>query len=604
MNLLDAFENTAEFIPAIPGLRPGAPDAGGWNQKALITYLASELRNPLNAVVGYCQILLEDTIDLDRNDFVSRLHQIQRRCAQILARINDFLDPVRREELSEIDKDNLWLSVYRRIRVPLKEIGQLSEGLLKSASGSDQPFLCADVEKIHQAVSHLNRTAESLTELSKSPGGITPLTLETYSALSRSKGRIEPFRSSTKRDGKVTAECASILIVDDHPLTCDLLTRLLKRQGHVVETAENGIKALEMVKKRAFDLMLLDIVMPKMSGYQVLKRLREEEAGKSLPVVIISALDEKESLIRCIELGADDYLFKPFNPVLLRARIDACIEKKRLREKEQLYLEGIENDLAVARKIQANFLPGRLPEPPGWEIAALFQPARQVAGDFYDVFPVSSEKKLGITIGDVCGKGVSAALFMGLFRSLIRAFSLLYETEPKGSGDLPHPDLQGDSDRHGACVLKSIVERLNNFISTNHGKANMFATLFFAVLDPANGTLTYVNGGNEPPIIFDRHRAKTRLNATGPLVGLLPDIPFKAEQVRLEPGDTLVAFTDGIPEAKDPAGRLLKEGHLLEMLACPHPSAKALVASFSAYFKEAQDQPDDLTLIAVRRNEE
>ncbi len=127
-------------------------------------------------------------------------------------------------------------------------------------------------------------------------------------------------------------ESGSILVVDDNGINRDLLSRYLERQGHTVQVAHNGRQALEMIATGAFDLVLLDITMPGLTGYQVLQHLKHSETWRDLPVIMISALDEMDSVVRCIELGAEDYLPKPFNPVLLRNRVGDFLEKKRLRD--------------------------------------------------------------------------------------------------------------------------------------------------------------------------------------------------------------------------------------------------------------------------------
>ncbi len=576
-------------------------------QKTILTYLTSELRNPLNVIVGYCQILLEDTIDLDRNDFVSRLHQIQKESAKLQTRINNFMDPSKLEEEGiEFDPDTIGFVLRDRFRDALDKICRLGDELLKIAQQGRQDFLHADVQEIHQAIQNFRITVENPKSLSGQPKGVRDLISDTYSVLSVAKSPSTAWNSfkSTDMEDKVTAEQASILVVDDHPLNRSLLSRLFERQGHFVYTAANGMEALELVRSHVFDLILLDVIMPGMSGFDVLKHLKADPAYQSIPVLMLSAIDERDMVLRCIEHGADDYLFKPFNPVLLRARISASIEKKRLRDKEQKYFQKIEDDLTVARKIQKNFLPERLPSPPGWEIAALFQPARHVAGDFYDVFPLCDGGQLGIAIGDVCGKGVSAALFMGLFRSFLRMFSDLYVSDTSDQWSPSNSTAKNPPDQGNGTLLRMIVEQLNNFISNHHGKANMFATLFFGILEPTSGSLVYVNGGNEPPIILTRHHQKRHLTATGPMVGMLPNMPFQTNQTRMEPGDTLVAFTDGITEAKDPSGNELKDGYLMEMIEAPAGSANELVDRFKTYFNgisTAADPLDDLTMLIVKR---
>ena len=133
-----------------------------------------------------------------------------------------------------------------------------------------------------------------------------------------------------------------ILVVDDNRMNRSLLARHLERRGHTVALAEQGRQALEMIPENKFDLVLLDVLMPEMDGYEVLKRIKADSKWRDIPVIVISALDEMDSVVRCIELGAEDYLPKPFDPVLLRARINACLEKKRLRDREVLHLQQIE----------------------------------------------------------------------------------------------------------------------------------------------------------------------------------------------------------------------------------------------------------------------
>ncbi|UCC65637.1 MAG: response regulator, partial [Anaerolineae bacterium] len=144
-----------------------------------------------------------------------------------------------------------------------------------------------------------------------------------------------------------------LLVVDDDELNRDLLTRYLERQGHTVALAENGRRALEMIRKHAFDLVLLDVMMPEMDGYQVLQHLKANATWRDIPVIMISALDEIDSVVRCIELGAEDYLPKPFDPVLLKARIGAGLEKKRLRDQEVEYLRNVARLTDAAAAVEA-----------------------------------------------------------------------------------------------------------------------------------------------------------------------------------------------------------------------------------------------------------
>ncbi|MDQ2100267.1 MAG: adenylate/guanylate cyclase domain-containing protein [Tychonema bourrellyi B0820] len=171
---------------------------------------------------------------------------------------------------------------------------------------------------------------------------------------------------------------SSVLVVDDNEVNRDLLARRLQRQGHVVTAAEDGLQALELMRSLPFDLVLLDIMMPHMNGYQVLENLKADERLRHIPVIMISAVDDIDSIVRCIELGAEDYLSKPFNPVLLKARISACLEKKRLRDQEQAYSQELAEEKEKSERLLLNILPQAIAE-------RLKQGETTIADSFSDV---------------------------------------------------------------------------------------------------------------------------------------------------------------------------------------------------------------------------
>lgn len=174
------------------------------------------------------------------------------------------------------------------------------------------------------------------------------------------------------------ADQAVVLVVDDNELNRDLLSRRLQRQKYQVVVAKDGQQALEKILEQEFDLVLLDIMMPVISGYDVLEYMKADSTLRHIPVVMISAIDELESVVRCIELGAEDYLFKPFNPVLLNARVHACLEKKRLRDQEQIYLKQLELERQKSERLLLNILPKSISE-------QLKQGAGIIAHDFDEV---------------------------------------------------------------------------------------------------------------------------------------------------------------------------------------------------------------------------
>ncbi len=160
----------------------------------------------------------------------------------------------------------------------------------------------------------------------------------------------------------MSAENGSMLIVDDVEANRDLLARRLKRQGHTVAIAENGRQAIELLQNQQFDLILCDIMMPEMNGYEVLEHLKADPLLRHIPIIMISALDDMDSVVRCIELGAEDYLFKPFNPTLLKARVNACLEKKRLRDQEQAYLKQLQAEQEKSERLLLSILPKSVAE--------------------------------------------------------------------------------------------------------------------------------------------------------------------------------------------------------------------------------------------------
>ncbi|HUM26924.1 MAG TPA: response regulator, partial [Anaerolineales bacterium] len=214
-----------------------------------------------------------------------------------------------------------------------------------------------------------------------------------------------------------------ILIVDDEPFNVDYLEQELEDLNYTTVTAVNGQEALEKISSEAPDLVLLDIMMPIMDGFSVLGKVKAAPAIRDIPIIVISANNDLQSTVKGIQLGAEDYLPKPFEPTLLKARIQSSLEKKRLRDMQSLYLKSLEREMNIARDIQKEFLPAQLPEVPGWEIASYFEAAKEVAGDFYDAFTLP-DGTLTFLVADVCGKGIGAALFMTLFRSLIHAASI------------------------------------------------------------------------------------------------------------------------------------------------------------------------------------
>jgi sigma-B regulation protein RsbU (phosphoserine phosphatase) len=388
---------------------------------------------------------------------------------------------------------------------------------------------------------------------------------------------------------------SKILIVDDEPFNLDVIEQELEDFGLDIFTATNGHEALELVTNNPPDMIFLDLMMPVMDGFEVLEQLGSSQEWRSIPVVIISASTDMNNIVRGIEMGAVDFLPKPLEPAILHARLNAGLEKKRLHDLEHKYLRSLERELEIGREIQAGFLPKVIPQPDGWQIMAYFQAAREVAGDFYDVFDLE-QGKLGLLLGDVTDKGVGSALYMALYRSLLRATvmapSLMGESHPIDNMPSENRILQA-------------VTLVNRYICKLHDSA-MYATIFFGILDTTNGQLCYLNAGHEPPYLLRNKTILKQIEPTGPIVGALEQASYRIETLTLLPRDSLLMYSDGIQDSRNAAGEMFGRDRLDNLLQ--HPTADPSVI-FNSVLKAIEDhlngtaQYDDITLLLVNRKE-
>jgi serine phosphatase RsbU (regulator of sigma subunit) len=371
-----------------------------------------------------------------------------------------------------------------------------------------------------------------------------------------------------------------ILIVDDEPFNVDFLEQELEDLGYQTLSASNGLESLQIVAEEAPDLLLLDIMMPGMDGFEVLTRLKKDKRHRHIPVIIISAMSDMGSIVRGIEMGAEDYLPKPFDEVLLRARIASALEKKHLRDLEQAYLRSLEKELEIGHQIQSGFLPERLPECAGWFLDAFFCPAREVAGDFYDVFELP-DGKLVIALGDVADKGVGAALFMALYRSLLRSSlsNVMQLDDPVNK------------------LIRSVLHT-NDYVCTTHELA-LFVTLFIAILDPGTGVLTYVNAGHNPPL-HQKNGKQIMVQRTGPALGIFEGQEYGAAQIQLNHGDRLFVYSDGLEDVKNSAGEFYGSERLMGSFLQVDANIDKIISDIEQFMGE-EPQFDDLTLLVLKR---
>lgn len=384
---------------------------------------------------------------------------------------------------------------------------------------------------------------------------------------------------------------ARILVVDDVDDNRFTLVRRLKRLGHtLIDTAEDGREAMAMIAETPYDLMLLDIMMPEMDGYQVLEALNDSGQINDLPVIMISALTELDSVVRCIELGAEDYLPKPFNATLLRARIGAVLEKKRLRDAVRLSHDRMARELDAARTLQLGMVPGQFPPVASdqpWDIAGRMIPAREVGGDFFDVFEIASGR-MCVVLGDVSDKGTPAALFMARARGAIRmAVDLLTDA----AGTPPTP----------SAVLAQANAELCRY---NAGR--MFVTVVIGFLDPASGVFDWANAGHPAPLRVGPSGVQALAGQVGPPLGIRARLSWhdNADPAPAQ-GEVLLVISDGVSDAADASGAFWGQAGLIGALnGQAGRSAGAVVDhvldALSAHRGDAEPF-DDITLLAVTR---
>jgi len=334
-----------------------------------------------------------------------------------------------------------------------------------------------------------------------------------------------------------------ILVVDDRQENREVLVKRLKRQGHQTAQAEGGRRALEMLTESAFDLVLLDVLMPDIDGYSVLGRVKANPALRHIPVIMISALDEIEAVVRCIEAGAEDFLPKPFSPTLLRARIGASLEKKNFRDQEQAYLRQIEEtrkrlekELQEAARYVVSILPPPMEEP--FSISWVYDPSTELGGDSFGYHWID-ESHFAIYLLDVCGHGVGAALMSVAAINVIRNHSL------------PDTDFLDP-----ANVLSSLNEA---FQMERHN--NMFFTIWYGVYDASSRTICHSSGGHPPALLLKPQASGgdrvELLRCPGMLIGAMPAISYRSATTEVPAHSRLFVFCDGVYEIKRPDNTML-----------------------------------------------
>ena len=371
-----------------------------------------------------------------------------------------------------------------------------------------------------------------------------------------------------------------VLVVDDAPANLQVVRSILK-DDFKIRVATSGAKALDLVKANPHpDLILLDVEMPEMDGYEVCGILKATPEARDIPVIFLTGKTEADDETKGFEVGAVDYIHKPFSPAVVKARVHTHLVLREAREQLARQLLDINNELEMAREIQLSILPHEIPKLRGLEIAARYRPMSSVAGDFYD-FLMVDEKRMGILVADVSGHGLPAALIASMLQVALAAQSL------------------------HACDPAQVLAGLNRSLC---GKfKHHFVTAAYVFVDMEKSILRY-GGAGHPPLLFWRtsEQSASEVVENGLLLGMFPEATYSSVEVPLESGDKAILYTDGILEARSSSEQEFGADLLKGFLESNHHLQAATFADslldelwgWSDHPK-GDGQEDDITLLVI-----
>lgn len=378
-------------------------------------------------------------------------------------------------------------------------------------------------------------------------------------------------------------EAGSLLVVEDNPRTGDLLSRWLRERGHTVTVCGDGKEAIALGGQGGFDLVLLDVGVPGADGFEVLSQLRGKHAATALPIVMATAHGHSDMVVRALELGANDYVTKPYDPAVLLARVQTQLALRRMNNELESANRRMRDDLQAAARIQEALLPAESTSLPGVRLAWSFRPCEDLAGDTLNVFALDADH-VGLYLLDVAGHGVPAALLsvhLSLTLSPRDPTSVL--VQPGDGSPVPPAEAVGALNRRFAWAL---TER--------------YFTLFYGVLNRRTGELRYASAGHPGPALLTADGCRL-LPPSGPPVGVL-EVEYKEHVLRLLPGDRLYLYSDGVTEAESDGGGMYGKERLTELLL--RERAAGLRQSLAALTAEVElwcggRAGDDVSVLAV-----
>jgi sigma-B regulation protein RsbU (phosphoserine phosphatase) len=412
--------------------------------------------------------------------------------------------------------------------------------------------------------------------------------------------------TSLEKQVKSVGSTGGILVVDDAAANLQVLAGMLKDRGYKARPVPSGKLALLAARRDPPDLILLDINMPEMNGYEVCERLKADDELKSIPVIFISALTEPLDKVKAFRIGGVDYITKPFQMEELHARVETHLKLRRLQvelEESNARLAKangrMSRDLKAAAKIQETFLPREVPYVPGTDFAWIYRPCDELGGDGLNIIPLGDDK-VGLYVLDVSGHGVASALLSVTLSRLLSAPSepssiLIRDGEvTAGSGD----PLRTSFD---VTPPTEVAARLNRLFPFDLA-TQQFTTMVFGILNAATGEFRYVSAGHPGPVHLPFGADPVFLENQGFPIGLA-DNTYEERSVRLKAGDRLYLYSDGVPEAMDAAGHQFGDARLLKAIVQGRSeplqeSVTNLLEQIARWHGSATPQ-DDISILAV-----
>jgi sigma-B regulation protein RsbU (phosphoserine phosphatase) len=533
----------------------------------------SSARTQVNHIIGYSGIFRQDAIEARREDVASIFSAIADSALALREPLDTLLGSEAGLPLRDIDLDHEIYGI-------LYAIIALVQDVKVKAHAAGLNDLSTETDRLLDASNTILEIIAAEDEVPEAQAAI-----------------VSPPRQALESSQVPAASLPGrILVVDDNLFNREMLARNLERQGHIVRAAADGLAALELLRSESFDVAIIDVMLPGMNGYQLLERIRAEEALKGVHTIVISALEDTQIIARCIQLGAEDYLPREFEPVILRARIESCLEKKRMKEEQELFVSALvdaqgklSSELRGGAAYVRSLLPVRLVFPElsiDWE----FEPSASLGGDVFGYHLLGGENggmgtgKLALYLIDVSGHGIEAALFSVTLMNMLK------------NQVLPGADFADPA---------SVLTRLNASFKMEE-QNNLYFTAWYGVWDHGRRELTYASAGSPPALLVLPDGSSEELSTGGAIVGLDSGSSYESSRALVPRGSGLYVFSDGIYEFRAKDGGIFGisrfEKALAALASTPRDGEGVLARLIARARAEAGSArfSDDVSLLELR----